>query len=82
VIENRGYVTQQDRRFQATAIGEAVTGFLKRGFRDQFIEIGYTREIERELDQVAQGTKKWTDMLHEFHGELAPKLDEAMEQEH
>jgi len=82
VIENRGYVTQQDRRFQATAIGEAVTGFLKRGFRDQFIEIGYTREIERELDQVAQGTKKWTDMLHEFHGELSPKLDEALEQPH
>jgi DNA topoisomerase-1 len=82
VIENRGYVVQQERRFQATAIGEAVTGFLKRGFHDQFIEIGYTREIERELDQVAQGTKKWTDMLHEFHDELSPKLDEAMEQEH
>ena len=82
VIEKRDYVTQQDRRFHATAIGEAVTGFLKRGFHDQFIEIGYTREIERELDQVAQGSKSWTDMLHEFHGELAPKLDEAMTQEH
>ncbi|MBU6276835.1 MAG: topoisomerase DNA-binding C4 zinc finger domain-containing protein, partial [Planctomycetes bacterium] len=82
VIENRGYVTQTDRRFHATAIGEAVTGFLKRGFRDQFIEIGYTREIERELDQVAQGTKKWTEMLHEFHDELCPKLDEAMTQAH
>jgi len=82
VIENRGYVLQQDRRFHATAIGEAVTGFLKRGFRDQFIEIGYTREIERELDQVAGGTKPWTEMLREFHGELRPKLDEAMEQEH
>jgi len=82
VIENRGYVVQQDRRFQATAIGEAVTGFLKRGFRDQFIEIGYTREIERELDQVAQGTKKWTDMLHEFHDELTPKLESAMDEPH
>jgi len=82
VIENRGYVVQQDRRFHATAIGEAVTGFLKRGFEDQFIEIGYTREIERELDQVAQGTKKWTDMLHEFHGELTPKLESAMDEPH
>ena len=73
-IEDRGYVVQQDRRFHATAMGEAVTGFLERGFRDQFIEIGYTREIERELDQVAQGSKKWTDVLHEFHDELVPKL--------
>ncbi|MEX0671572.1 MAG: DNA topoisomerase [Pirellulales bacterium] len=82
VIENRGYVIQQDRRFHATAIGEAVTGFLKRGFHDQFIEIGYTREIERELDQVAQGNKKWTDMLHEFHAELSPKLETALEEPH
>jgi len=82
VIENRGYVVQQDRRFHATAIGEAVTGFLKRGFRDQFIEIGYTRGIERELDQVAQGTKRWTDMLHEFHGELSPKLESALNEPH
>jgi DNA topoisomerase-1 len=59
-----------------------VTGFLKRGFRDQFIEIGYTREIERELDQVAQGTKRWTDMLHEFHDELSPKLETAMKEQH
>ena len=82
VIEKRGYVVQQDRRFQATAVGEAVTEFLKRGFRDQFIEIGYTREIERELDQVAQGTKRWTDMLHEFHDELVPKLESAMKEPH
>jgi DNA topoisomerase-1 len=82
VIESRGYVEQHERRFHATALGEAVTGFLKRGFRDQFIEIGYTREIERELDQVAQGTKPWTDMLHEFHDELSPKLESALQEQH
>ena len=82
VIEKRNYAIQQDRRFHATAIGEAVTGFLKRGFRDQFIEIGYTREIERELDQVAQGTKRWTEMLHEFYDELTPKLGDAANEPH
>ncbi|MFN6190125.1 MAG: type I DNA topoisomerase [Planctomycetia bacterium] len=82
VIENRGYVEQRDRRFYATALGEAVTGFLKDGFENQFIEIGYTREIEQELDQVAQGTKRWTDVLHEFHEELKPKLETALEQGH
>jgi DNA topoisomerase-1 len=81
-IEQRGYVEQHERRFHATAIGEAVTEFLKNGFADQFIEIGYTREIERELDQVAEGSKSWTAMLHEFHEELVPKLGEAEKQEH
>jgi DNA topoisomerase-1 len=81
-IEERGYVEQDERRFHATGIGEAVTEFLKNGFADQFIEIGYTREIERELDQVADGSKGWIDMLHEFHGELVPKLGEAEKREH
>lgn len=81
-IEQRGYVVQQDRRFHATAIGERVTEFLKDGFAEQFIEIGYTREIERELDQVAEGAKSWTEMLHEFHDELVPKLGEAEKKEH
>jgi DNA topoisomerase-1 len=81
-IEQRGYVVQQDRRFHATAIGEKVTEFLKDGFSEQFIEIGYTREIEQELDQVAEGTKSWTEMLHEFHAELVPKLGEAEQKEH
>jgi len=81
-IEQRGYVEQHERRFHATAIGEAVTEFLKQGFADQFIEIGYTREIERELDQVAEGSKSWTVMLHEFHDELVPKLGAAEKQEH
>jgi DNA topoisomerase I len=82
VIENRGYVEQRERRFYATALGEAVTGFLKEGFENQFIEIGYTREIEQELDQVAQGVKPWTQVLHEFHDELRPKLETALEQDH
>ena len=77
VIENRGYVEQTNRRFYATALGEAVTEFLEEGFQDQFIEVGYTREIERELDQVAQGTKPWTEMLHGFYNALLPKLDFA-----
>jgi len=81
-IEQRGYVLQQDRRFHATAIGEKVTEFLKDAFSDQFIEINYTREIERELDQVAEGSKRWTEMLHEFHDELLPKLSEAEQKEH
>ena len=82
VIENRGYVEQRERRFYATALGEAVTEFLEEGFHDQFIEVGYTREIEQELDQVAQGSKPWTDMLHEFYDELLPKLEFADQLKH
>lgn len=81
-IEDRGYVEQQDRRFYATALGEAVTEFLKAGFKSQFIELGYTRGIERELDEVAQGKEPWTDLLHRFHDALKPLLGTAAQADH
>ena len=55
---------------------------LRKGFHDQFIEVGYTREIEQELDQVAEGKKQWTDMLHEFYEELVPKIEFADQLKH
>jgi DNA topoisomerase-1 len=81
-IEDRGYVEQQDRRFYATALGEAVTEFLKAGFKSQFIELGYTRGIERELDEVAKGKERWTDLLHRFHDALKPLLGTAAQADH
>lgn len=81
-IEQRGYVEQVDRRFWATALGEAVTGFLKTEFKGQFIEIGYTRGIEDELDVVAQGNEPWTDLMHRFYSELKPLLSSAVNADH
>ena len=74
MIEKREYVKQKDRRFYATARGEYTTEFLKNGFENQFIEIGYTGEIEQELDQIAEGSKLWTDMLHEFYTALEERI--------
>ncbi len=79
VIEKREYVKQKDRRFYATARGEYTTEFLKNGFENQFIEIGYTGEIEQELDQIAEGSKLWTDMLHEFYTALEERIKIAGE---
>lgn len=81
-IEKRGYIYQENRRLHATAMGMRVTGFLKRGFQDQFIEMGYTRQIEGELDDVAGGKKSWTGLLQEFYDRLEPMLESALEQPH
>ena len=81
-IEKRGYIYQDSRRLHATAMGMRVTGFLKRGFQDQFIEMGYTRQIEGELDYVAGGKKSWTGLLQEFYDRLEPMLESALEQPH
>ncbi|HAQ67233.1 MAG TPA: hypothetical protein DCR70_05755, partial [Phycisphaerales bacterium] len=54
-IEARKYVEQVSRAFHATDIGIAVCGFLEEPFKDGFMDIGYTRKIEEEFDEIAEG---------------------------
>ena len=75
VIQEREYVEQVDRRFHATDLGMAVNDFLAEAFRENFIELDYTRRIEEELDEIAQGNEDYRDMLRGFVKVLGPSLD-------
>jgi DNA topoisomerase-1 len=78
VIQDRGYVEQVDRRFQATATGEVVTDKLIEGF-PQLLDVGYTRLMEKELDQIAYHDMDWIDMLEEFYEPFKKALESAHE---
>jgi DNA topoisomerase-1 len=66
-IEERKYVEQEGRAFHATDIGMAVCDFLVQPFRDGFMDIGYTRRVEAELDEIAEGKLSWRTMLARFY---------------
>lgn len=66
-IEERKYVEQVSRAFHATDIGMAVCDFLVAPFKDSFMDVGYTRRIEEELDEIAEGKMGWRQMLAEFY---------------
>ena len=76
-IEARGYVEQPDRRFRATDLGMVVNDFLMQVFAKQFMDFGYTRDVEGDLDRVAQGQLDWREMLAEFHSKLVPAIGSA-----
>ncbi|MCI0363662.1 MAG: DNA topoisomerase [Phycisphaerales bacterium] len=76
VIQDRGYVEQIDRRFHATAIGEVVTDKLMDAF-PQLMDVGYTREMEAELDKIAYHDMDWVKMLEQFYGPFAEALEHA-----
>lgn len=78
VIQEREYVEQVDRRFHATDLGMAVTDFLVQGFATNFVEIDFTRRIEEELDEIAQGKEDWRAMLKGTTKILKPLLTAAM----
>ncbi|HVH97079.1 MAG TPA: type I DNA topoisomerase [Enhygromyxa sp.] len=78
VIQNRNYVEQRDRRFYATDLGEVVTDKLIEAFPD-LMDVGYTRQMESELDEVEESKVDWVAMLRRFYGSFSSALDEAHE---
>ncbi len=78
VIQDRGYVAQDERRFHATDLGMVVTEKLIEGF-PQLMDVGYTREMEAELDKIEDAHTDWVDMLKKFYGPFQDALGHAFE---
>ncbi len=76
VIQDRKYVEQQQRRFYATDLGEVVTDKLIEAF-PTIMDVGYTRDMEAELDKVEEDHLDWVSMLHKFYGPFKDALDHA-----
>jgi len=78
VIQDRKYVEQVERRFFATDLGEVVTDKLTEAF-PTLIDVGYTRQMELELDKIADSAGDWVGMLHAFYGPFSRALESAHE---
>ncbi|MDX2149006.1 MAG: DNA topoisomerase [Planctomycetota bacterium] len=76
VIQDRKYVEQRERRFYATDLGEVVTDKLIEAF-PEIMDVGYTREMETQLDKVEEDHLDWIDMLRRFYGPFKKSLAAA-----
>src|SRR2546426_7286059 len=74
-IQEREYVEKLEARFHPTALGKTVNDLLIEGGFDDLFNVTYTARMEEELDQVEEGTLKWTAALHEFYGKFKEDLD-------
>jgi len=77
-IQDRKYVEQVERRFHATDLGEVVTDKLVEAF-PRILDLGYTRQMEAELDKIEEEHLDWIDMLERFYGPFKQSLDRAMD---
>ena len=75
-IQDRGYVTLKKRRFYAEKIGEIVTDRLVESFAD-LLDYSFTAGMERDLDQIASGSREWLSVLDTFYGGFSRKLAAA-----
>ncbi len=79
-IQDRGYVHIENRRFYADKMGDIVTERLVESFSD-LMNYSFTAKMEESLDAVAEGEKKWRQLLDEFYKEFSGKLVQAQDKE-
>ena len=75
-IQDRDYVRRDRGRFTPTKLGIVVTEFLTEHF-ENIMDIGFTAEMEKRLDDVADGLIKWNPMLAEFYTPFDDSIDTA-----
>ena len=75
-IRERGYVKMEEKKFVPTDIGVETTKKLQEFFSD-LINVEYTRDMENELDEIADGKLVWNKVLEEFYKLFEPRVKEA-----
>jgi DNA topoisomerase-1 len=77
-IQDREYVTQQDRRFYATMLGSVVTDKLIQAF-PKVMDVQFTAGMELNLDKVEEDDLDWIKLLRDFYGPFHAVVDGALE---
>lgn len=75
-IQDRGYVRLEQRKFYPEDIAFIVTDML----RDHFpfvVSVDFTANMEKELDEIAEGKMDWVLVMQEFWNPFKDDLDKA-----
>ena len=75
-IKSRNYVNLEDKKFVPTSMGIETTDKLQEFFSD-LINTEYTRDMETDLDNVAEGKKIWNQVLADFYKLFEPRVKGA-----
>jgi DNA topoisomerase I len=73
---DRKYVEVTQKRFSPTMLGETVARVLIRVFPDLF-SVGFTSEMEAELDRIEEGELDWRGVLRDFYSPFRLQLDDG-----
>lgn len=75
-IQDRGYVERVDKKLMPTQIGFLINDLLVEHF-PEIVDLGFTAEMEEDLDKIAQGERQWVPMLREFYDPFEKTVRQA-----
>ena len=76
ILKRTKTVNVVDKKFVPTEIGIETTDKLQEFFKD-IINVKYTKEMEDDLDKIADGDLKEIELLKRFYDEFEPKVKDA-----
>lgn len=74
VLIKRKYITNEQRRFQPTDLGEAVNKVLVEQFPDIF-NVSFTAQMEEELDSIENDSIAWQKVVKDFYKPFSVDLE-------
>ena len=76
VLQDRGYVRLDNRRFIPEDMGRLVTTFLT-NFFERYIQYNFTADLENKLDEISADRVNYKVVLHEFWDAFHQAVDGA-----
>ncbi|HMQ31070.1 MAG TPA: type I DNA topoisomerase [Chloroflexaceae bacterium] len=78
-IQEREYVELAEKKLLPTTLGRVVTDLLVEHF-PRIVDYDFTSSLEQQLDDIAEGSKAWVPVLHDFYGPFQQNLADAQRQ--
>ena len=79
-IQERNYIEKDEqKKFRPTEIGIVVNDLLVNHF-PKIVDIGFTAEMEKDLDEIAEGKIKWVPVIKGFYGPFEENLQKKYQE--
>lgn len=75
-VKKEKYGYEKDKIFP-TDIGIVVNDYLQNNF-NEIMDYGFTANVEKEFDEIAEGKMQWQKMIEHFYGDFHNSIEEAI----
>lgn len=75
-VREEKYGYEKDKIFP-TDVGIVVNNYLREHFED-IMDYGFTADVEKDFDEIAEGREQWRDMLKRFYGGFHQSVNTAL----
>lgn len=79
VLNKRKYVRKEGKYMVPEPVAFEITDLLEKYFKD-VMDVGFTADMEKKLDEIEEGNKDWHKILADFYPPFADKVARAQEE--